>query len=83
MTDEIITTKDVGTRKYLVRWKRKSPTDDSWIDRSKLQKIDPNILEHYESSSSNSTESSYFQPGENGADIMKSSKPPTKLNSKA
>ena len=46
--DEIISTKDWGTRKYLVRWKGKSPTDDSWIDRSELQKIDPDILEQYE-----------------------------------
>ena len=45
MDDEIITTKNGGTRKYLVRWKGKPPTDDSYIDRSELQKIDPNIFE--------------------------------------
>ena len=61
--DEIITTKDGGTRKYLIQWKEKSPTDDSWIDRSELQKIDLDILEHYESSSLNSTKSSFSQPG--------------------
>jgi len=81
--DEIITTKDGGTRKYLVRWKGKSPTDDSWIDRSELQNIDPDILEQYESFSfSNSTESSSFQLGENDADIMKP-KCNSKPNSKA
>ena len=68
--DEIITTKDGGTRKYLVRWKEKFPTDDSRIDRSELRKINPDILEQYESSSSNSTKSSSFQPGENDADIV-------------
>ena len=84
MDDEIITTKDGGTRKYLVRWKEKPLTDDSWIDRSELQKIDPDILEQCESSSSsNSTKSSFFQPGENNTDIMKSSKPLIKPNSKA
>ena len=41
---------------------KKSSTDNSWIDQSELQKIDPDILEQYESSSSsNSTESSSFQ----------------------
>jgi len=30
--DEIIITKDGGTRKHLVRWKGKPPTDDSWVD---------------------------------------------------
>ena len=69
MNDEIITTKDGGTHKHLIRWKEKPPTDDSWIDRSELQKIDPDILGQYKSSSlSNSTESSSFQPGENDAD---------------
>jgi len=60
----------------------KPPIDDSWIDRSELQKIDPDILEQYESSSSNSTESSSFQLGENDADIVKP-KPNSKPNSKA
>jgi len=32
--DEIITTKDGGTHKYLVRRKEKLPTGDSWIYRS-------------------------------------------------
>ena len=45
VNDEIITTKDGVTRKNLVRWKRKPPTDDSWLDRSELQKIDLDILE--------------------------------------
>ena len=61
MNDEIITTKADGNHNYLVRRKGKLATDASWIDRSKLQNIDPDILEQYESSSSsNSTESSSF-----------------------
>ena len=32
----IIATKDDGTRRYLVYWKRKAPTDDMWIDQSDL-----------------------------------------------
>jgi len=82
VNDEIITTKDGGTHKYLARLKVKPPTDDSWIYRSELQKINPDILEQHESSSfSNSTESSSFQPGENDTDIMKpksNSKPKSK-----
>jgi len=80
--DEIITTKDSGTCKYLVRWKEKPPTNDLWIYQSELQKINLDILEQYESSFSlNLTESSSFQPEENDADIMKpkrNSKPNSK-----
>ena len=60
VNDEIITIKDGETRKYLIRCKEMPPIDDSWIDRSELQKIDPDILEQYESSSLNLTESSFF-----------------------
>ena len=80
--DEIISIKDGGTCKYLVRWKEKPPTNDLWIYQSELQKINLDILEQYESSfSSNLTESSSFQPEENDADIMKpkrNSKPNSK-----
>ena len=49
LNDEIITTKDGGTRRYLARWKGKLPIDDTWVNRSKLQQIDSDILEQYES----------------------------------
>jgi len=46
LDDEIITTKDDVTRRYLVHWKGKLPTDDTWEYQSELQQIDPDILEH-------------------------------------
>ena len=61
VVDEIMTTQDGATLKYLVWWKEKPPRDNSWLYQSELQKIDLDILEQYESSfSSNSTESSSF-----------------------
>ena len=82
--DEIITTKDGRTHKYLVRWKEKPPTNDSWIDHSELQKIDPDIWSSIRVLLPQTQQNRVLlQPGENDADIMKSSKPPTKPNSKA
>jgi len=37
LDDEIITTKDGRARRYLVRWKRKPPTDYTWVDWNELQ----------------------------------------------
>jgi len=47
LDDEIITTKDGKIRRYLIRWKGKAPSDDTWIDWSDLQRIDPDVLEWY------------------------------------
>ena len=55
---------------YLIRWKGKSPAEDTWLDRSELQQIDPDLLEYYESSfTRDSTESSSLPPGENDEDM--------------
>ena len=68
--DEIISTRDGGTRRYLIRWKGKSPAEDTWLDRSELQKIDPDLLEYYESSfTRDSTKSSFLPHGENDGDM--------------
>ena len=32
LDDQIITTNDGRTRKYLVQWKRKPPTGDMWVE---------------------------------------------------
>ena len=70
LDDEIISTRDGGTRRYLIRWKGKSPAEDTWLDRSELQQIDPDLLEYYESYfTRDSTESSSLPPGENDEDM--------------
>ena len=70
LDDEIISTRDGGTRRYLIRWKGKSPAEDTWLDRSELQQIDPDLLEYYESSfTRDSTESSSLSYGENDEDM--------------
>ena len=40
---KFITITDGGTRRYLVQWKGKLPTNDTWVDRSELQYTDPDI----------------------------------------
>ena len=70
LDDKIISTRDGGTQRYLIRWKGKSPAEDTWLDRSELQQIDPDLLEYYESSfTHDSTESSSLPPGENDGDM--------------
>jgi len=46
----MISTTDGGTRRYLVYWKGKPESDDSWLDRKDMQHLDPDALEQYESS---------------------------------
>jgi len=67
LADEIIATR---THRYLIRWKGKVRTDDTWLDQDDLQRIDLNALEQYESTSTpKSTGSSSLLPGKNDADI--------------
>jgi len=35
--DHIISTRDVGCRRYLVHWKGRAESDDTWITREDLQ----------------------------------------------
>jgi len=55
----------------MVRWKGKSPAEVTWLDRSELQQIDPDLLEYYESFffTLDSTESSSLLHGENDEDM--------------
>ena len=68
--DEIISTTDGGTRRYLVHWKGKPKSDDTWLDREDVQRLNPDALEHYESSKDiPSTGSSFPYPGGIDEDI--------------
>ena len=51
LKDDIITTKSSGTCRYLIHWKGKVATDDTWLDRDDLQRIDLDALERYGSTS--------------------------------
>ena len=50
IADKIICTTDGGTRWYLVHWKGKPESDNTWLDREDVQRLDPDALEQYESS---------------------------------
>jgi len=62
--NRIISTRDGACRRYLVRWKSHSESNDTWITREDLQRLAPDLLEFYESHlESYSTGSSSFHPG--------------------
>ena len=61
--DEIISTTNGGTRWYLVHWKGKSESDNTWLDREDVQRLNSDALEQYESSKdTNSPGSSFSNP---------------------
>ena len=55
LDDQIITTRNKGYQRYLVRWQGRPESEDSWITREDLQQIDPDILETYHSTGSSSS----------------------------
>ena len=62
--EQIVSIRDGGYHRFLIRWKELPDSDDTWINREKLQRLDPDRLEHYESrGGSYSRESSFPQPG--------------------
>ena len=58
--DQIVSTRDGGYHRFLVRWKGLPDSDNTWINRKELQRLDPDCLEHFESrGGSHSTELSF------------------------
>ena len=55
LDDQIITTRNKGYQRYLVRWQGRPESEDSWITREDLQQIDPDIIETYHSTGSSSS----------------------------
>ena len=45
----MITTRSGAYQCYLVRWKGRPTTDDTWITRAELERLDPDLLERYQS----------------------------------
>ena len=69
LDEQIVSTKDGGVHRFLV-WRRERPDFDcTWITRDKLHRLDPDLLEYYQSSSDlHSTGSSSSHPGGVGVD---------------
>jgi len=62
--DQIIFTRDGGCRRYLVHWKGHLESDDTWITREDMWRLDPDLLEFYDSHLElYSTGSRSFHPG--------------------
>ena len=45
----MITTRKRAYQRYLVRWKGHPMTDDTWITRVELERLDLDLLERYQS----------------------------------
>ena len=68
LDDQVISTRNRGYQRYLVRWLGRPDSDDSWISREELQELDPDLLERYQSQlDPYSTGSSSSHPGRIGA----------------
>ena len=68
--DRVISTRDGGCRRYLVHWKGRSESGDTWITREDLHRLTLNLLEYYESHLElYSTGPSFFHSGRVDGDI--------------
>ncbi|GFY80971.1 hypothetical protein Acr_01g0007800 [Actinidia rufa] len=75
LDEQIISTRDGGVQRFLVRWSGRPASDDTWITSKDLQHIDRDLFEYYQSRPAiHSTESSFLHPGRVGGDT--GSRPP-------
>ena len=51
LDEQIVSTRDGGVHRFLVQWRRRVDFDCTWITRDELQRLDPDLLEYYQSSS--------------------------------
>ena len=58
--DEFVISRDVGFRRFLVKWHGRPDSDATWIQEDDLRHLDPSLLDCY--LSSHSSELSSFQP---------------------
>ena len=69
LDEQIVSTKDGGVHRFLVRWRGRPDSDCTWITRDELQRLDLDLLENYQSSLDfHSTRLSSSHPGEVGVD---------------
>ncbi|KAL0000518.1 hypothetical protein SO802_014299 [Lithocarpus litseifolius] len=65
----IVSTKDGGIHRFLVRWQGRPDSECIWITRDELQRLDLDLLKYYQSASDfHSTGSSSSHPRRVGAD---------------
>lgn len=63
LSEQVISAQD-GVRRYLVRWKGRPESDDSWLTHEELMELNPDLLEFYMSSlADNLTRSSFSNQG--------------------
>ncbi|XP_075640578.1 uncharacterized protein LOC142612363 [Castanea sativa] len=51
LNEQIVSTRDEGVHRFLVRWRGRPDFDCTWITRDELQRLDPDLMEYYQSSS--------------------------------
>ncbi|KAK4477808.1 hypothetical protein RD792_017070 [Penstemon davidsonii] len=66
----VVSTRQGGYQKFLIKWKNRPDSDNTWVTKEELQRIDPDILERYYSFISSESISS--QPGRIDEDINSS-----------
>ncbi|GFZ12777.1 hypothetical protein Acr_23g0011620 [Actinidia rufa] len=49
LDEQIISTRDGGVQRFLVRWSGRPASDDTWITSDDLQQIDRDLFEYYQS----------------------------------
>ncbi|RVW75504.1 Transposon Ty3-I Gag-Pol polyprotein [Vitis vinifera] len=59
--DQLVSTRQGGYQKFLVKWRGKPHSENTWSTTTDFQKINPNLYELYQAS--NSSEPSSFKPG--------------------
>ncbi|GFZ10863.1 peptidoglycan-binding LysM domain-containing protein [Actinidia rufa] len=75
LDEQIISTRDGGVQRFLVRWSGRPASDDTWITSDDLPQIDRDLFEYYQNRpTSHSMESSFLHPGRVGGDT--GSRPP-------
>ena len=69
LDDKIITTRNKDYQRYLVQWQGRPEFDNSWITREDLQRLNPDLFEHYQGKTEPySTGSSSAHPRRIGVD---------------
>jgi len=74
LDDQIVSIRDGGMRRYLIKWKGKADSENSWITEEDFRQLDPDLLERYQSQqqlpATYSTGSSSSHPRGIDANIM-------------
>ena len=74
LDEQITNTRNRVYQRYLVRWKDRPQSEDSWISKEELQHLDPDLLERYQSDVDPcSTGSSFPHPRRVGGDTVQPS----------